>query len=506
MYHFNYMATIIRLLLLLAALSLGACASVKPSASAPPTQQLADAMKLVAANDFKGGEAALQTLIAAPTFHDLPREEQYRALATAGKVALAHGEPKVGYQYLVRALALPQATYEDRWVQLDASVRLRYPADTVVALTSLAQQWPDRVATLDSDFIVGTIRQANQLAPGAPLPLLWALYQAHWKYKGQTEPSGMWLDLALLLVEKGRLAEAIDVSARVDGVYELISMRVDPRFDAVVAGNPDHFDIEMAAARQLRALQLAAENSPRLLELRYALIEALRQQRHYAAALAAADSVLAETRSTNFPEKLYEDYLEMNNWFLNGRATALERVGRWDEAVAQLTAASLLPEHNTGNVSQLINLGELYCDLGRPNEALAAIGRQVAATSSWGAMEKEEVRFDAAVQIGDTKQAERSLQFLHDHREDAMRVYEDALIVANHLDEAAKVLIDRLLDPDQRLAALASVQSYAQAPSTPRIEDLRTRRRAMIARREVQAAIQKVGRVEKFKLEAQDSE
>jgi tetratricopeptide (TPR) repeat protein len=196
----------------------------------------------------------------------------------------------------------------------------------------------------------------------------------------------------------------------------------------------------------------------------------------------------------------------MNNWFLNERATALERVGRWDEAVAQLTAASRLSENNGGNVSQVINLGGLYCDLGRPNDALAAIGGVGANISPWGAMEKEGVRFDAAVQMGDSKQAERSLQYLREHREDALPAYQDALIIANRLDEAAQILVDRLLDPDQRVAALASVQSYAQAPSTPRVEDLRARRKAMIARREVQAAILKVGRVEKFNLEAEYSE
>jgi hypothetical protein len=489
-----------RLLLLVAMLTLGACASVKQSSSATPAQDLNDAMALIANRDFKDGEAALQRVIGSKTFSSLSADAQYQALATAGKVALTHGEAKLGYDYLVRALAMPQAAYEDRLIQIDASYRLGYPADTVAGLTALAQRWPERLATYDSARIAAILR----LPQGEKLPLLRALYAAHWKYRGQIEPSGLWYELVLLLVEDGQLQEAVEASSRVSDVYILIALRVDRRFDAVVAANPARFDIDAAAGRELREVQAASESAPRSLQLKLAVIETLRHQQHYAAMLAAADAVLVEARSTNYPERVFEDYDQFNNWFLNERATALERVGRWEDAVAQLTSASLVQEDHTGNVSQLINLGELYCNLGRPDEALAAIGRLRAQTSSWGAMEREEVRFDAALQKGDSRQAERSMQYLSEHRADAMRVYQDALIAANQLDAAGKILAARLLDPDQRQGALASIQTFAQAPSTPRVQDLRARRRALFASQDVQAAIRKVGRVESYKLEQEN--
>jgi hypothetical protein len=43
----------------------------------------------------------------------------------------------------------------------------------------------------------------------------------------------------------------------------------------------------------------------------------------------------------------------------------------------------------------------------------------VARTSPFGAMQLEEVRLDAAYQLGDSKQVERSLQYLRLHRRDA---------------------------------------------------------------------------------------
>jgi hypothetical protein len=62
-------------------------------------------------------------------------------------------------------------------------------------------------------------------------------------------------------------------------------------------------------------------------------------------------------------------------------------------------------------------------------------------------------------------------------------------------------LIDRLKDEDLRSAALLSIQDYAVPLLTPRQAELEKRRRALIGRPDVQAAIQKGGRIEKYALE-----
>jgi len=269
-----------------------------------------------------------------------------------------------------------------------------------------------------------------------------------------------------------------------------------------VAANPAQFDIEAAADQEFRWFQSASEKTPQSLELQSDVIRVLAQQQHYAAMLASADSVLFAIQSTNFPRKLYQDYDEQLSWFLNLREVALERAGRWDEAVAQLTKASLLSEEYSGNVSQLINLGSLYCALGRPKEALTAIDSVLAATSAYGASAMEMVRLDAAVQMGDSKQVRHSLRFLRTHRADSSSDYEYALIVTNQLDRAAGQLKAQLLDQDERQHALLSVQTYAPATGTARELELDARQRIVIARRDVQAVIQRVGRVETYRLES----
>ena len=197
---------------------------------------------------------------------------------------------------------------------------------------------------------------------------------------------------------------------------------------------------------------------------------------------------------------LYQDYDEQSPWFFNLRSIVLERVGRWDEAVAQLAAASILQENHSSNVSQVINLGELYCALERPNDALTAIGR-VGSTSAYGGMEMESVRLGAAFQLGDSKQVARSLEYLSINRMYAPATYENALIVVDQPDRAAQALIVRLLDEAQRQKALLSVQTYAPKPMTSLEMVWHSRWRAVIARRDVQAAIQKVGRVASYNLE-----
>jgi beta-barrel assembly-enhancing protease len=176
-------------------------------------------------------------------------------------------------------------------------------------------------------------------------------------------------------------------------------------------------------------------------------------------------------------------------------------MGCLDEAVAQLGAASNLFEDHAGNVSQLINLAQLYCNLDRPKEARAVIGRLVAQTSAFGAMQLERVRLDAASQLGDSIQVALSMRYLEKHRADAPDAYEDALIYVNQLDRAAKFLLERLRDKSQRTQALADVQTYAAPLRTPREVEYHARWRTVLARQDVQAAIQRVGRVEEYKLE-----
>jgi hypothetical protein len=448
-------------------------------------------------------QAALQAVIDDEEFGSLPSDTQYHVLGTAGRVFADHGQLERGYEYLVRAAAMPQSNFEDLLARVRVAAKLDNKPETVSSLTSIAQRYPERIGSLNTKWVAAVVRQARQLPTGQRLALFRSLYAAHWKLQWNLEPSYLWVELTGLLLENGEHEAAVDVSTHVTGAYDLIAMRVDRRFDSIVAAHPAQFDLEAAAARELEELKSASEQAPRSLALKEEVISTLRRQQHYAASLAAADSLIAELRSTNSPETAYEDYERANPWILNEREIALERVGRWDDAVAQLAAASLLPEDHAGNISQIINLAQLYCDLSRPKEALQTLGRLEAKPSPYGVMQVEYVKLDAAALSGDKNQMALSLQFLEDHRADAPNTYEDAQVLVNDPDRAARFLIERLQDVNQRAAALLSVQTYGPWRKTPRMLQFDGRRRAMLARTDVQGAILKVGRVESYHIEGQ---
>jgi hypothetical protein len=493
------------ILALLAAACICACSSSGPPRSTEVAplgiepqiaKSIAEQEKLESA-DFEKRFAATQKEIAAPTFANSPAQTQYGLLLLEGRLGIALERSREAYVFIVRAADMQEATLEARLLQVQTAFKLGYKAEAMNGVRLLVQRWPDQVANLPPGAISAVLRDTAHVPRGVTLSLLQALYAMHWKLKWDIEPSAAWRDLSLLLLEKGSLREAIDVASHVDDAYVLIGMRADRRFDALVAALPGQFDIEAAAARQIKDFEAASEREPRSLALKVHVILALANQQHYAAMLAEADSIASAIEETNFPEKLFVDYHEENARLLNLRAIALERESRVEEAATEFKAAA------AGNdTDQLINLAGFYCDLGRPADALDAIRRVGGDTSPYGAMLVESVRLEAAVQLGDKNQIAASLKYLESHAEDSPGAYLDGLLSANQLDRAAHVLVGQLLNLDQRQDALTRVQDYALPPETAREMEVTSRWREVVARKEVQAAIRKVGRADSYHLEA----
>jgi hypothetical protein len=447
-------------------------------------------------DNFAARLGALRKIIAAPEFSSLPSDTQYQDLLSAGKLAAALEQPRPAYAYVSAAAAMPQADFYDRLLQVQSAVTLSLPADAVSGMTVIIQRWPERVTDLPTGLLAEILRESSSSPQRTRLSLLRALYGIHWKLKGDIEPSETWRDLTLLLLDQKLSSEAIDVSTHVTDVYILVAMRSDRRFDGVVAAHPAQFDIAAAAEHQLRQLESASDKDPHSLALKSELLFELAHQQHYAAMLAESDSALLALESTNFREKLYDDYYEQYPRFLTLRSIALQRAGRWDEAVEQLRTASV-----SNNTNQLLDLAVLYCVLDRPKEALEAIARVKGDTSPYGAMQVEWVHLDAALQLDDKRQAAASMRFLRKHVVDAPWAYMGALLSANQLERAARFLVEELSNPEQRQDALASVQDYASKLQTPRDLEYSSRWREVVAYKDVQAAIQNTGRVASYHLE-----
>jgi tetratricopeptide (TPR) repeat protein len=456
---------------------------------------------LISQKQFDVGLPALRAVIDAHSFASLPTDDRYRALHAAGQAEMALQRWPLARGYMARAAAMPQATADDQLAFMTIGAQLHDQATVVAALTALARQWPGHLGDIDEDYLTSTLRTADGMPRGTALALLQALFAANFKLKSDIEPSDSWRQLTLLLVEQGRLSEATEVSARITDPQILVNMRADRRFDAVVAELPERFDVEAAASREIRALQARDEAGDNSLRVKTLLMTALTRRHHAAAALAIADEAIAEISDTNYPERRYLDYLAEYGGLLTERAFALLDLGLWDEAVAQLTAAAREFEHDRDNVGAAISLAEVECDLARPKEARSVLDQLASGLSQYGTMRLEGVRLDVATQQGDAPQVKRSLSYLEAHRRDAPLSYLSALIVANQLDRAARELRRQLAEPVTRQEALGVVQTYAPQPATPRDLEMRARWQSVLARRDVQKAIEKVGRAESYDLE-----
>lgn len=464
-------------------------------------------MGLISDKKYDLGYAALEAVIQSPSFAKLSSDDRHRALYVAGAVAVNLKRTKEGYAYSVLSSEMPETTGDDWDVRIYAASHLELTADLLHSLTVLAQRWPNQLAGHKDEFIEQTIWAAKKQPENseALLDLMQTLFDVKWKSDQHVEPSWMWRDLTLALIEKGRMDAAIKVAERVTDPYDVIAMRIDNRFSSVVRAHPEHFNVDAAATRHLKELEAAAQALPKKLRWRRAVAESLRQQRHYAAALGALDSIIAEVASVSDAKAYYSDYDDEWVWVLNDRAKVLQRLGRRAEAEQQyLQAVQLHEGGTTTNVSQRINLALTYCGWGQPEKALKSLEPLTSgSTSSYGTMVMNIVRVEAGQQLHDKTMTDAALAAMALNQNDSDKAYEEALIKANHLDEAATLLITRLADPKKRLDALLTIQDYAPwAMPEQHTKELNARWRSVVERPSVAAAIAKVGSIETIQLEA----
>src|SRR5215472_1998163 len=148
----------------------------------------------------------------------------------------------------------------------------------------------------------------------------------------------------------------------------MIGVLADNRFREVRDSLPAPLDVSGAARRQVEADYKAAADAPFKLALVNKLASDLMSALRNEEALKVLEASI-EKASAPEARKKYKDYAEQYVWILDSRSHALFFLGRWDDAATQLQAASRLKEDGNANVSQVINLSDLYDSLQRPEEA-----------------------------------------------------------------------------------------------------------------------------------------
>lgn len=456
-------------------------------------QQLAAAHAWYQAGDFRRAGPAFARALDDPRFATLETTERHALLSAAAWSSAQQGELEGARELYGRATS-SAAPDPDDWYRLAlVELDLGHHDAAATAFTRLVEGWPELLANLDPLVLQPMLYGTEPDSP-ARLGMMQALLDANWRSAGGME-SNVWYQLALRRVIRGERELARAPIRRVTDPSNIMRMRVDRRFDGLVDRDAWAFDVGLAARRWVERLRQDSASAPGRLEPRVQLSYALLTAGMHDELFALVDESLAAIAGAPPGEQPFAD-LEQQAWLMNNRAIALRRLGRHDEALAELERASRLTEHGESNVSQALNLGQFRCLLGHPEAALEAIGR-AGEMSGYGRMVEASVRHCAALQLGDAAAARRSLAFLESHRDDAQTAYLEGLLNEGRLDAAADVLVALLDSDEDRVEALALVQDYASAEPFPFNRKRDASLAALIARPDVRAAIERVGRIER---------
>lgn len=467
----------------------------KDRASDTAFERLLDA----AAAHYDAGEhaaaaEAYDRILAAPEFDALEVQRRHDLLQEAAWIAWQLQRFEQGLALSRRAQAFTPDDAFDAGRVVSFLLRLDRPGEAATAIAYFAHRRSDGLSALDAGSLY---RVAHGLAgqPRAQADFLQLLLDAQWDDPTE-DSSSLWYDLALARVRLHEPERARAAIARVIAPEYVIRLRDDKRFDALVDRDAPAFDAKAAALRTVAALRDKAERLPRSLAVRRALATALL----HAGDLQAVLDLSEQTRKAiadagDAPP--YDDPDQLT-WMLNTRAIALRRLGRIDDAVALMERIRDDPENGRPNVSQTINLGMFHCQIGRPRDALAGIARiDDAGMSDYGRTQFASVRLCAAVALGDRGLQRTAFDFIRAHRADSQATWLDALLLLGRIDDAAKLYLKRLASEEERSDALLEFQDTVRPEPLPGDLAWRAADRAVLARADVRAAIERVGRIER---------
>jgi len=439
-------------------------------------------------------------LIGSRNFQDLIAADQHQKLFVIGELGVQLRDFTFAHRLLVRASEMRDGNVRDWAARLHAASRLSDQADVTHALTIIARRWPSTLSNFKSQFVEETAGQipTTDEEDNARFELFNALYDASWKDENGVEPGAMWGVLIRGLVVRGETDHALEVMSRENNPREIISLRVDKRFYAFVHLDPKRFDITAAAQRQIDECRAAVKRNPRSLGAVLELVDAYLDAGRYKEAYRLTSSALTKVLASKTTQDVYDDAETMIASFFDRKSEALSDLQRWKEAGDEEKRAADRLQDGGPDISNIINLADYYAELGRADEALATLDRLSGSTPSpYGQMLAKLVRLIAGVAKHDETVVRDTLQYLKEHQKDGLTAFQDGLVWANKMDEAANFLIARLRDPRLRTEALTEIQRYSDPPVPPFATKFRMRWGKLVVRRDVQVEVHQVGRIER---------
>ena len=416
---------------------------------------IARAQSLYDERDREGAGRVLDGVLRDPGFGALPAADRRLAWAVLGRVDMSANRFDRASERLRRAIEAedsdPNAWY---WLALSEYNRKQHAA-AADAFTELAERWPELLVNIDADEVY---RLQSALPEDSPerLAFLQTLFDARWDDPGG-DASFLWYHLARMRLVRGEIDAARAATRRIVQPAAIIAMRSDRRFDPIVDRDAWAFNPTRAAERAVEALRAKVDGRPDDLDAKVQFTYALLVAGDHAGTIALVDAALAAPAPKDDDDADRRE--EAKAWLLNNRAVALYRLGRTQEALADMARARGLAATPGPNVSQTLNLGELHCTSGRAEDARRmADAIEGGGISAYGRMFQARVRLCAAWLRQDARGMQRAFEVIRKGRADAETIHLEALVMLGRLDEAARVLIALLDSPKERAAMLETLQ------------------------------------------------
>ncbi|TDK21068.1 hypothetical protein E2F46_15320 [Luteimonas aestuarii] len=462
-------------------------------------QQVLEAWTAAQAESYARADSRFEDVIADARFDQLPEDERRRLLSAAAWSAARNARLPVAAARYARVVELDSDDPDD-WYRMSLVALDQQDRDTAArAMTVLIGRWPELLPNLRPDLLY-PLAQLGDTSTAERVAFQQALFDANWNGGSAGTPSGVWFQLARNRLTLGDVDRARIVARRITDPETLIQMRADRRFDALLDPSSWRANVTQANAREIERMRLLVAVYPDQLEPIVSLGHQLLLGGRHAEVIDLSDATLARMASAPLDAPLFTDP-DRQVWLMNHKSLALRRTGRIDEAVAELHRASRLGEDGLPNVSQALNLGNLECDRGRPDAALAAAESAGEENiSAYGRAVRASIRHCAALQLGDRAGAIAALDELSGLVDDAPIRYLEALVWDGQPDRATALMHDLLLSERQRTQVLEWAQDCRLPEPLPIQVRERAYKQAFLARPDVLAAINAVGRIESYDL------
>jgi tetratricopeptide (TPR) repeat protein len=278
---------------------------------------------------------------------------------------------------------------------------------------------------------------------------------------------------------------------------------VDPRFAAIVAANPAHFDLRAAQEQQLERARGFMRSNPDSLEVVVQALRDLRALGRFDEALALDQAALDRIAQAPKDHPAFKDLSRELTWAYDMKAHILIELGRTDEGLEVERQAAALPENGVANVSEALNYIALLLDNGHPDEALRRLQAfdATALATPYGLGWLHGARACADQELGLAADLQKERAYLAAHPKDNPGASVEANVCVDDLDAAAATIIAQLETPETRIHALIDLCEFdPPSYSSPLDLTIRPREQALEQRADVRAAIAKAGRVERIHL------